>query len=61
MSYEQKPNTPLFRNCFTAQDVAPCLYYGSVFDNQKAVTVRGTYLQNREFMDVLRILRGRFY
>ncbi|MBV7328268.1 hypothetical protein KFU94_08405 [Chloroflexi bacterium TSY] len=49
---EHSRNSYLFRNCFTAQDVAPYLYYGSVFDNQKAVTVRGTYLQNREFMDV---------
>ena len=26
--------------------------YGTVFDNQKAVTVRGTFLQNRDFMSV---------
>ena len=25
---------------------------GSVFDNQKAITVRGTFLQNREFMSI---------
>jgi hypothetical protein len=45
-------NTYLFRNCFAAGDVAPYLHYGTVFDNQKAVTVRGTFLQNREFMHV---------
>ncbi len=45
-------NTYLFRNCFVASDVAPYLRYGTVFDNQKAVTVRGTFLQNREFMHV---------
>ena len=28
------------------------LNFGSVFDNQKAVTVRGTFLQNRDFMHV---------
>ncbi len=49
---EHSKNTFLFRNCFTAQDVAPFLNYGTVFDNQKAVTVRGTFLQNREFMHV---------
>jgi hypothetical protein len=45
-------NTYLFRNCFAASDVAPYLRFGTVFDNQKAVTVRGTFLQNREFMHV---------
>ncbi len=49
---EHSRNSYLFRNCFTAQDVAPFLAYGTVFDNQKAVTVRGTILQNRNFMHV---------
>ncbi|MGC8779603.1 MAG: DUF6909 family protein [Anaerolineae bacterium] len=49
---EHSRNTFLFKNCFLAQDVAPYLIYGTVFDNQKAVTVRGTFLQNREFMSV---------
>ena len=49
---EHSANSYLFRNCFTAQDVAPFLNHGTVFDNQKAVTVRGTLLQNREFMHV---------
>jgi hypothetical protein len=49
---EHSRNSYLFRNCFTAQDVAPYLSYGAVFDNQKAVTVRGTILQNRNFMHV---------
>lgn len=47
---EHSRNSFLFKNCFVAQDVAPYLLWGSVFDNQKAVTVRGTLLQNREFM-----------
>lgn len=47
---EHSQNTFLFRNCFTAHNVSPYLLYGSVFDNQKAVTVRGTLLQNRDFM-----------
>lgn len=49
---EHSRNSYLFRNCFTAQDVAQFLNYGTVFDNQKAVTVRGTFLQNRDFMHV---------
>lgn len=49
---EHSHNSYLFRNCFSAQDVAPFLEYGTVFDNQKAVTVRGTILQNRQFMHV---------
>jgi len=47
---EHSQNTFLFKNCFVAQDVARYLLWGSVFDNQKAVTVRGTFLQNQEFM-----------
>ena len=49
---EHSQNTFLFRNCFVASDVAPYLNLGSVFDNQKAVTVRGTFLQNQDFVDV---------
>lgn len=49
---EHSSNTFLFRNCFTAQDVSSLLNFGTVFDNQKAVTVRGTILQNRQFMHV---------
>ena len=49
---EHSRNTFLFKNCFLAQDVAPYLLHGTVFDNQKAVTVRGTFLQNRDFMQV---------
>jgi hypothetical protein len=49
---EHSQNTYLFKNSFLADDVAPYLLYGTVFDNQKAVTVRGTFLQNRDFMSV---------
>jgi hypothetical protein len=49
---EHSQNTFLFRNCFSAADIAPNLPQGSVFDNQKAVTVRGTFLQNKDFVDV---------
>jgi hypothetical protein len=49
---EHSQNTFLFKNCFGAGDVAPYLSHGSVFDNQKAVTVRGTFLQNKDFVGV---------
>jgi hypothetical protein len=45
-------NTYLFPNCFCATDVSPYLVYSSVLDNQKAVTVQGTFLQNVQYMDV---------
>ncbi len=49
---EHSRNSYLFRNSFTAQDLTPYLNFGTVFDNQKSVTVRGTILQNRGFMHV---------
>lgn len=49
---EHSRNTYILPNAFTASDVAPYLVYGSVLDNQKSVTVRGTFLQNADFMDV---------
>ena len=38
-------------NAFGARDVAPYLRHGSVFDNQKALTVRSAFLQNRDYMN----------
>ncbi|HJW91478.1 MAG TPA: hypothetical protein VJ436_12615, partial [Anaerolineales bacterium] len=49
---EQSQNTYLFPNAFIAADVAPFLIYGTVMDNQKTVSVRGTFLQNAHYMDV---------
>lgn len=49
---EHSQNTYLFSNCFTAGDVAPFLTYGTVLDNQKAISARGTFLQNPRYMDV---------
>ena len=49
---EHSRNTYLFDNCFQARDVAEFLVYGSAMDNQKSVSVRGTFLQNKEFMDL---------
>jgi hypothetical protein len=49
---EQSQNTYLFDNCFSAANIVDDLVYGTVLDNQKAVTVRGTFLQNPSYMDV---------
>lgn len=49
---ELSRNSYLFSNCFSARDVSPFLVYGNVLDNQKAVTVLGTFLQNDKYMDV---------
>lgn len=49
---ENSQNTYLFQNAFSAHDVAPYLNYGTVLDNQKAVSVFGTFLQNARIMDV---------
>jgi hypothetical protein len=49
---EHSLNTYLFQNRFTADDVAPYLVYGTVMDNQKAITVPGTFLQNESYMSV---------
>jgi hypothetical protein len=49
---EHSDNTYLFRNAFGFDDVAPYLEHGSVLDNQKAVTVRGAFLQNPNYMGV---------
>ena len=49
---EHSSNTYIFRNALTAADVQPFMRYGTVLDNQKALTVRSAFLQNREYMDV---------
>lgn len=48
---EHSGNTYWLDNCFSAADVQPHLVFGSVLDNQRAVTVRGTFLQNREYLE----------
>lgn len=49
---EHSLNTYLFSNDIGASDVAPYLVYGTVMDNQKAITVPGTFLQNEGYMSV---------
>ncbi|MBV9616567.1 MAG: hypothetical protein JO031_14025 [Ktedonobacteraceae bacterium] len=48
---EHSQNTYWLDNAFIVQDVQPYLIYGSVLDNQKAVSAKGTYLQNRQYLD----------
>ncbi|MDQ2717577.1 MAG: hypothetical protein M3Z08_22010 [Chloroflexota bacterium] len=48
---EHSQNIYWLDNCFIAQDIQPYLIYGSVLDNQKAVSAKGTYLQNRQYLD----------
>jgi len=48
---EHSGNTYWLDNCFSADDVQPHLVFGSALDNQRAVTVRGTFLQNREYLE----------
>ena len=49
---EHSSNTYLFRNALSAGDVQPYMRHGTVLDNQKALTVRSAFLQNRDYMDV---------
>jgi len=49
---EHSRNTYLFDNAFNSLRVRPHLVYGAVLDNQKAISVHGTFLQNRRYMDV---------
>jgi hypothetical protein len=48
---EHSGNTYWFDNCFGYADLAPFLVYGAALDNQRAVTVKGTYLQNQGYLD----------
>jgi hypothetical protein len=49
---EHSGNTYLLRNSLHASDVQPFMRHGTVLDNQKALTVRSAFLQNRSYMDV---------
>ena len=50
---EHSQNTYLFPNSIEAKEVSANLIYGTVLDNQKALTVPGTFLQNANLMDVM--------
>jgi hypothetical protein len=49
---EHSKNTYIYQNCFSAAQVSPNLLFGTVLDNQKCVSVRGTFLQNPHYMEV---------
>ena len=48
---EHSGNTYWLDNAIVASDVQPHLVYGSAVDNQRAVAVRGTFLQNRDYLE----------
>ena len=49
---EHSKNSYIFQNCISAAQVSPYLVFGTVLDNQKCVSVKGTFLQNPHYMDV---------
>jgi len=49
---EHSGNTYWLDNAITAADVQPNLVYGSAVDTQRAVAVRGTFLQNRDYLEL---------
>jgi hypothetical protein len=48
---EHSINTYWLDNCFGFEDVGPYLMFGSALDHQRAVTVKGTFLQNRGYLE----------
>jgi hypothetical protein len=48
---EHSGSTYWLDNAFAVDDIAPYLMFGSGLDNQRAVTVKSTFLQNREYLD----------
>ncbi|HWT22678.1 MAG TPA: hypothetical protein VN213_04155 [Solirubrobacteraceae bacterium] len=48
---EHSRSTYWLDNAFKVEDIAPYLMFGSGLDNQRAVTVKSTFLQNREYLD----------
>jgi hypothetical protein len=48
---EHSASTYWLDNAFSVDDIAPFLVFGSGLDNQRAVTVKSTFLQNREYLD----------
>jgi hypothetical protein len=50
--FDEHSNTTYWLdNAFDFDDIAPYLRFGSGLDNQRAVTVRSTFLQNRSYLD----------
>ena len=53
VSDEHTATTYLFHNCFNAEDVERYVVYGTALDNQRAASVRGTFVQNWGYLDSL--------
>jgi hypothetical protein len=49
---EHSGTTYWLDNAFSFDDIAPYLRFGTGLDNQRAVTVRSTFLQNRDYLDL---------
>lgn len=50
---EHTRTTYLLHNCFNAEDLERYLVYGTALDNQRAASLRGTFLQNWGYLDHL--------
>jgi hypothetical protein len=48
---EHSGSTYWLDNAFSVDDITPYLRFGSGLDNQRAVSVKGTFLQNRGYLD----------
>jgi hypothetical protein len=48
---EHSGSTYWLDNAFSVDDISPYLRFGSGLDNQRAVTVKSTFLQNRSYLD----------
>jgi hypothetical protein len=48
---EHSGSTYWLDNAFSVNDIAPDLRFGTGLDNQRAVTVKSTFLQNRSYLD----------
>jgi hypothetical protein len=48
---EHSGSTYWLDNAFSVDDLAPYLRFGTGLDNQRAVTVKSTFLQNRSYLD----------
>ncbi len=48
---EHSGSTYWLDNAFSFDDIQPFLLFGSGLDNQRAVTVKSTFLQNRQYLD----------
>jgi hypothetical protein len=48
---EHSGSTYWLDNAFSFDDIQPWLMFGSGLDNQRAVTVKSTFLQNRQYLD----------